>query len=89
MQQQSIHNKMLVLDHESKVKFNVTMHGVSKGVIVDYGRSSNVMKLNIRRRLADLDGSVEIVEPELANSKNKNEKPLDGMAASTKIKGVK
>jgi len=74
MDQSSFNNKMVDLRDETKVKFNVNMHGISAGQILKYGRTKTDMQTNIRRRLADNDGSVEIIEEVTPLEPKKKEK---------------
>ena len=62
-------NKMLPLTSDTKVKFNVGMHGIGAGQIVRYNAVSSNAQMLIRRRLADDDGSVEVVKNEEAPRK--------------------
>lgn len=62
------------------------MHGVKKGSQISYGSADPGLQLLIRRRMADNDGSVEIVKNE-TKSKPKNKKPTDGKGASKDKKG--
>lgn len=61
MQTLTSDNKLKDLTSECKVKFNVPMHGVKKGQEVKYSSAGSKLQTNIRRRLADNDNSVEIV----------------------------
>ena len=55
-------NKMINMeDKETKIRFNLAMHGYKKDQIVHYTSESTENKLFIRRRLADNDGFVEVV----------------------------
>ena len=61
MRQSNYENKLALLDHDTKIKFNVSMHGKRAGDIVKYSSSPADLQTNIRRRLADNDNSVEIL----------------------------
>ena len=98
MERSTIHNKLKSLDISNKVQFNVAMHGVSEGQIIDYRGANSTLKTLIRRRLKDDDDSVVVVvhEPEkkimeTAESKptntNSNEKKLRGGRAASKTNG--
>ena len=101
MDKSTTSNKMINLETENKsvVRFNVAIHGFSKGQEVRYHSVSNTKKTLIRRRLFDNDGSVEIVEKapviqpraetkilgnrEVPNNKHTS-KPNNGKQGSTK-----
>jgi hypothetical protein len=57
----NIQNKLASLSRETKLKFNIGMHGFSKDAEVRYGSLSDDKQRLIRRRLSDNDNSVEIV----------------------------
>lgn len=74
MRQLNYENKMALLDTDTKVKFNVSMHGKNAGDVVKFSSSPNDLKINIRRRLADNDNSVEVLQK---NTKLKEETKKD------------
>lgn len=52
---------MGALNTKTQIKFKVAMHGVLKDQVVVYGSCDDDLKLNIRRRLADKNSGLEIV----------------------------
>jgi len=52
-------NKLKLQEVDTKIKFNVSMHGKKAGDIVKYSAAGHDLQTNIRRRLADNDNSVE------------------------------
>lgn len=73
MDNSSISNKMINMDDkETKIKFNIAMHGFKKDQVVRYTSESRENQLFIRRRLKDNDGFVEVVQ-ELPKSAPKKE----------------
>lgn len=61
MDKSTLSNKMITWDHETKVKFNMDIHGFKKGQVVKYSAMPNGKKTLVRRRFADNDGCVELV----------------------------
>lgn len=63
--------KKVELTADTKIKFNVNMHGFEEGRVLEYGSLSKDKQVLVRRRFADNDGSVEIVnnKPEKQNKK--------------------
>lgn len=67
------------LNDDSKVCFRMNIHGRKEGEIISYRTANNSLKTLIRRRIADNDGSVEIINPKIENpakdsKKNQKEK---------------
>ena len=75
-------NKMMPLNYETKVKFNVAMHGKRAGQEVIYGQLSEGDKVNVRRRLSDKDKSVEIVKEKRQQTSKQTRGASDGKANS-------
>ena len=83
MEKSNTENKMMPLNYETKVKFNVAMHGKREGQEVIYGQLTEDDKLNVRRRFADNDNSIEIVKETKQKQKSKpNRVASDGTANS-------
>lgn len=61
MDKSTIHNKMQSWNSETKVKFNMDLHGFKKDQVVKYASVPNSQKTLIRRRFIDNDGSIEIL----------------------------
>lgn len=92
MDRSILNNKMINLDHESKVKFNIDIHGFKKDQIVNYKSMPDSKKTLIRRRFADNDGCIEIVIPEIkkefkreVTNKLNIPKPKNGKQGSNKL----
>lgn len=68
-------NKLKELTNETKVKFNVAMHGMVKGRVLKYGSADRKLQTLIRRRLIDAskkkgDKSIEIVTADTSATVN-------------------
>jgi hypothetical protein len=84
MQTLNTENKLKELTSDTKLKVNVPMHGFVKGQEVKYGRASSQEQLNLRRRHADRDGSVTIIEgKEIVTQKPKTGGSSAGKASKT------
>ena len=62
-------NKMVDLTTETKLIVNQPIHGYAKGQEIVYGHQVPEKQLLLRRRMADGDGSVEIVKAVTAKPK--------------------
>lgn len=89
MDKSILNNKMIVLDQESKIKFNMDIHGFRKDQVVNYNSLPNDKKVLVRRRFSDNDGCVEVVVPEIKTEVKKevpsepsNSKPKNGKQGS-------
>lgn len=69
MQTLNTHNKMVDLNTETKLRINQPIHGYVKGQEVRYSHQTPEKQLLLRRRMADGDGSVEIVDAVTAKPK--------------------
>lgn len=95
MQTLNFPNKMVDLTTETKLKITKEIHGFVPGQEVIYKHQTPQTQLLLRRRLADGDGSVEIVKAvtavsKAATSKQKSEQPKPGSKGTDKnIQGDK
>lgn len=89
MQTLNTPNKMVDLTTETKLKINQNIHGFASGQEIMYKHQTPQTQLLLRRRMADGDGSVEIVKavtetPRAATSNKKSEQPKSGSAGTGK-----
>lgn len=82
-------NKMVDFTTETKLKITQEIHGFVPGQEVLYNHQTPQTQLLLRRRIADGDGSVEIVKtvtevPKAVTSKSKSEPPKPGSKGTGK-----
>lgn len=65
MQILNIENKLNSLNSDTKVRFNMNIHGKVAGQELAFGQLTEMDKINVRRRISDNDNSVEIIETKL------------------------